>query len=614
MTLQTKTYSSDELDKAIANYSNALNGDMGTNEYIVTAERIDRNFENYGKAIDFFMQYPDVFLDIITPVDSSMTLFPFQRVSLRAKMRKRQTFETATRGASKSWGAFASRYLACMFVPRHTTFVSTDVKEQALSIAKEKIQDDLWVKYPLLANEMIPYKLAGGRMRAPVTSSQNAASYRFSTGARFDVVGVDSARGKRRHSGLIEEVIEQDQVKINEKIIPLMNISRRTALGKLNPNEPFNAQKIFVTSAGYMGTFAYDKMIETLFYMILFPEDYMVIALDYRIPLRHGLLDEKTIREVKASPSFDKDSFEREYGSKWSGEMKGAAFNHSSIVKTRKIKRADYKPRKPISTGYGDEFYVVGADMAKDGSANTAVSVIRVMPGKTGFRYLTVNGYIASSSDYEVVSNELKLTALKYNAKLLVVDTNGIGAAIRDWLNKPSIDRATGRELPGFGIINPPKNSEKDVIKYPTNNIVYEIKANGQSVSDINWFFFSRVKSGAFRMLVPFKTALSDLSKNKSFLELSHRKRQKLLEPYQFCDKLESELLNLDVKEDVNGAGQTGLKLNRRNLNIEKDLFSSVSYAMYGTHLQLEMPHYKKASKKQNKIVDYIMIGSNKRR
>lgn len=608
----TKTFSSNELDAAILNYAKAVDGDMGSNEYIVTPERIDRNFENYGRSIDFFMNYPDVFLDLITPVDSSMTLFPFQRVSLRAKMRKRQVFETATRGASKSWGAFASRYLACMFVPRHTTFVSTDVKEQALSIAKEKIQDDLWVKYPLLANEMVPYRLAGGRMRTPVTSSQNAASYRFSTGARFDVVGVDSARGKRRHSGLIEEVIEQDQVKINEKIIPLMNISRRTALGKLNPNEPFNAQKIFVTSAGYMGTFAYEKMMETLFYMILFPDDYMMITLDYRIPLRHGLLDSKTIREVKASPSFDKDSFNREYGSKWSGEMKGAAFSSTSIHKTRKIKRADYSPRKQTDNEYGEDFYVIGADMAKDGSANTAVSVIRVSPGSTGFRYLTVNGYISSSSDYEVVSNELKITALKYNAKLMVIDTNGIGAAIRDWLNKPSFDKDTGRELPGLGIINPPTSSEKDVIKYRENNIVYEIKANGSSASDINWFFFSRVKSGAFRMLIPFREALQDLSKTKKFLYLPNYKRQKLLQPYQFCDMLETELLNLDVRENTDGAGQTGLKLNRRNNGIQKDLFSSVSYAMYGTHLHIEMPHYRKAHTQKNRLSDYVIIGGNK--
>lgn len=518
-------------------------------------------------------------------------------------MRKRQVFETATRGASKSWGAFASRYLTCMFVPRHTSFVVTDVKEQAASIAREKIQDDLWVKYPLLSNEMIPYRLAGGTLRSPVLSGQAYASYRFSTGATFDVVGVDSARGKRRHSGLIEEVIEQDQTKINEKIIPLMNISRRTNLGNLNPREQFNAQKIFVTSAGYMNTFAYDKMLETLFYMVVYPNDYMMITIDYHVPVKAGLLDIKTIREVRSSPSFDRDSFEREYGSTWSGEVKGAAFSPSSVLKTRKIKLADYKAKK------GEHFYVIGADMAKDGSANTAVSILKVVPGNNSFRYMLVNGFIASSSDYEVVSNEIKRAARDYNAKLVIVDTNGIGAAIRDWLNKPSVDLKTGEKYPGYGIINPPTSSAKDLIRHRENNIVYEIKANGQSASAINWFFFSRMKSGLFRMLVPFRTALERIKDTDNFPYYTRQKQQRILKPYQFADLFELELLNLDIQETNTGSGDSTLRLRRRNNAVQKDIFSSVSYAMYGTHHYMEMNYYKRKHNKKASFTDFYLMG-----
>ncbi len=608
----TKIYTTKDLDQALNNYIDAVEGKSLQNEYVLNTDRVDANFQKFGESIDFFMRYPDVFLDIITPVDSSLMLFPFQRVSLRAKMRKRQVFETATRGASKSWGAFASRYLTCMFVPRHTSFVCTDVKEQAVAIAREKVQDDLWVKYPLLSNEMIPYRLPGGGLRKAVTSAATYASYRFSTGAAFDVIGVDSARGKRRHSGLIEEVIEQDQTKINEKIIPLMNISRRTNRGVMNPKEPFNAQKIFVTSAGHMGTFAYNKMIETLFYMVVYPQDYMMLTIDYNIPVRAGLLDSKTIREVRSSPSFDRDSFDREYGSKWSGEVKGAAFSMASVFKTRKIQMAEFKPRKTENEN-GEDFYIIGADMAKDGSANTAISIIRVSPGVNAFRYLVVNGYIASSSDYEVVSNEMKKTAIRYNARLMIIDTNGIGAAIRDWLNKPSVDKKTGEAYPGFGVINPPTNSAKDLIKYPNNNIIYEIKANGASASAINWFFFSRLRSGSFKMLVPFREALEKLGQQKQFPYLSERKQQRLLKPYQFMDMLEVELLNLDVQESNTGSGESTLRLRRRNNDIQKDLFSSVSYAMYGTHQHIELVHYKRKHNKSNSLRGFVQVGRRHR-
>lgn len=600
----TSSFTNEQLDAALLNFASAVDGASATNDYVLTTERVDLNFEEFGQAIDFFLRYPDVFLDIITPTDSGLKLFPFQRVSLRAKMRNRQVFETATRGASKSWGAFASRYLTCMFVPAHTSFVCTDVKEQAASIAKEKIQDDLWVKYPLLENEMVKYRVAGGALRDSVSSTKMDASYRFTSGSKFDVVGITSARGKRRHSGLIEEVIEQDQTAINEKIIPLMNIDRRTVTGYVNPREQFNQQKIFVTSAGYMGTFAYDKMIETLLWMVLYPEDYFMVSLDYRIPLKAGLLNATTIREVRSSPSFDIGSFKREYDSKWSGEMKGAAFGIKSVQNTRKIRFADFKEKNL----HPEDFYIIGADMAKDGAAKTAISVIRVRPGETSFSYHLVNGYIASSSDYQVVSNEIKHTAMQYNTKLIVVDANGVGASIRDWLNKPGHHHITGEPLPGFGIMNPPTNVEKDLIKYSTNNIVYEIKANGTTSSLINWFFFSRMNSGFFRMLIGHREAVELYGKNKQFPYLDLRKQQSILRPYQFCDKLEGELLNLDILESNTGGGDSAMKLKRRNNSIQKDLFSSVSYAMYGCNQEIEQAYYKKKHRKTNKMTDFVMI------
>lgn len=356
-----------------------------------------------------------------------------------------------------------------------------------------------------------------------------------------------------------------------------------------------------------MGTFAYDKMIETLLWMVLYPENYMMITLDYRVPLKAGLLNAQTIREVRLSPSFDIGSFKREYDSKWSGEMKGAAFGVSTVHKTRKIRYADYQEKKLTP----EDFYIIGADMAKDGSANTAISIIRVRPGETSFNYHLVNGFIASSSDYQVVSNELKRTAIKYNAKLIVVDANGVGASIRDWLNKPGPDHITGEQLPGFGIINPPASIEKELIRYQTNNIVYEIKANAGSASLINHFFFSRMNSGLFRMLISHREAIEMYGKNKQFPYFDLRKQQQVLRPYQFCDKLESELLNLDILESNTGGGDSAMRLKRRNNSIQKDLFSSVSYAIYGSHLEIEQPYYKNKHRKGNKMTDFVMISGS---
>ena len=79
-----------------------------------------------------------------------------------------------------------------------------------------------------------------------------------------------------------------------------------------------------------------------------------------------------------------------------------------------------------------DCFYAICADMAKDGAADTAVGVAKVTPKDHYFTYKFVNLFTISSTDYMVVANTFKKTALLYDAKLLIYDANGIGASIRD--------------------------------------------------------------------------------------------------------------------------------------------------------------------------------------
>ena len=125
-------------------------------------------------------------------------------------------------------------------------------------------------------------------------------------------------------------------------------------------------------------------------------------------------------------------------------------------------------------------FYAICADMAKDGAAETAVGVAKVIPKDYYFTYKFVNLFMVPSTDYMVIANSFKKAVLAYNAQLLIYDANGVGAGIRDWLNKETQDEH-GNILEGLGIINPPTTAEKDVIRYPkTKTICYEIKSGGK--------------------------------------------------------------------------------------------------------------------------------------
>ena len=123
-----------------------------------------------------------------------------------------------------------------------------------------------------------------------------------------------------------------------------------------------------------------------------------------------------------SSPSFDQDSLEREYISRWSGSKSGAVFSPSTISTLRKIVRAETK----ASAELGEDFYVISADMAKDGSADTAVIIYRVQPKEYMFYFKAINLFTINSTDYEVVANELKKTIALYDARLFLYDANGI--------------------------------------------------------------------------------------------------------------------------------------------------------------------------------------------
>jgi hypothetical protein len=150
-----------------------------------------------------------------------------------------------------------------------------------------------------------------GQLRNAFIQGPDYAEFRFSHGGIFDVVG-GTIRGFRRHSGIFEEVIQLDSVFTNEVAIPLLNKPRENSKGKVNPLEP-HGTKIFITTAGYQGTYAYDKLIETLCYAALDPSRYSVLGGTYQIPINHGLLQQDTVRELLSSTTYDRDSFEREF-------------------------------------------------------------------------------------------------------------------------------------------------------------------------------------------------------------------------------------------------------------------------------------------------------------
>lgn len=583
------------IDPEINAYIDFLDSDDQDTTGFLTRARVNENFNKCGEMLNQFMVYPDIFVDLITPHSSHFHLFFYQRIMLRCMARGTATYEYFSRGTSKSFLADLDRYLKCMFVPRHNTTITAGTNKQAAEIAKQKVVDDLWVKFPLLANEMQKRKVAGKVLDA-YKMGKDYVEFNFKNGSSL---GLGNVRGLRRQSLIFEEVIEQDPIKVNEVYIPLLNEPRKMANGLINPYEP-QSQQIYITTAGYQGTFAYDKLIEILCRSVLEPDKYFVLGGSYRIPLSVGLTAQKQIEDVINSPSFSKSSFEREYESRWSDAPAGAAFSSNMISALRQVKVVELKDKITPTQREQGAFYVICADMAKDGSAETAVGVAKVLPKEHYFSFKFVNLLTIPSTDYMVVANTFKKLVLTYNARLLVYDANGIGAAMRDWLNKETQDE-TGALLEGLGIINPPPSAERDLKRYPDDKtICYEIKSGGKIGEQIHWFFFSRMSTGAITFPVKLAEAVNLYQQNKSFAAMSLRKQHEFLMPFKQMDRAEEELKNLDIA-NTSDQMSNSLRIIRRNSLIQKDFFSMFEYLVWAVNQYIELDFYKNRRRNKEK-------------
>lgn len=137
------TSSKNFIEAEIEEYLEFLNNSTQSSPNVVKKARIQENLNNFGNAINTLLVYPDILADIMTPKDSSFSMFFAQRLVLRSMSRSRQSYFTFTRGFSKSFLAFYSRYVNTMLLPRHKSFVTAGTKGQAAAIAKEKVVDDL---------------------------------------------------------------------------------------------------------------------------------------------------------------------------------------------------------------------------------------------------------------------------------------------------------------------------------------------------------------------------------------------------------------------------------------------------------------------------------------
>lgn len=453
------------------------------------------------------------------------------------------------------------------------------MKEQAARIAQANIEA-IWDFFPILMNE-VKYKAFG----------KDYTTLKFQNNSRLDVIPLEnSSRGLRSHSGSVEEVAQPEfkEDKFNEVILPLMANDRIAACGGVDPFE-IHKQITYVTTAGNKQSFAYQKCMEVLYKMAEGKSAYC-IGNSYELPVMYGHLDIKYIEELQESETFNPLSFAREYLSEWTGSSDKSLVHYEDLVACRTLTRYEDK-----HCGDKEARYVLAYDVSRaEGirNANCSLAVFKIIPknNKEYFKYL-VNLYCFEGTHFKEQALFLKQKVEDFKAEVLVVDANGLGAGLLDFLVLETGD------YPPYSVINDDRYDK--YITYRSVPIIYAIKAQNAETknSDMINHFMNVIENHKINFLVPEAIGVNAITGKKK-LEAEEIARLSL--PYINTDILMEEIMNLEYVQSG-----TTTKVKRISKKINQDKFSSVMYGLYWIYLEEQK---NKVQNNEINPLDYLLI------
>ena len=558
----------------------------------LSPERVEAILPVARQYIAFWREYPDLFVDFMVrgtrqeAKDGEFQFYFYQRVFLRSVMRYQYVYAVFPRAYSKSFLTVMAMMCRCILYPGAHLFVTSGGKEQGASILQSKVEE-ICRLIPALGKEI-------DWGRGKTLTGKDKVKYVFKSGSVLDNLAArETTRGQRRHGGVMEECVGIDDAILREVIIPVMAVSRRAKDGTTNEREPLNKSQVYITTAGYKGTYPYDRLIGFLVRMVTQPDRCMVLGGTWRTPVGMGLQSKTFITDQKNEGTYNEASFFREYESRWSGTVEDAFFNGEHFDRNRKLLQPEYEHS---GRSNASAYYVLSVDVGRKG-CDTVVCVFKVSPQAQGSAIKSlVNIHTMTDEHMEDQAIKLKRLFYKYKARTIVLDGNGLGIGLIDYMVK-SQHTEDGDIYPDFGIANDDEGYYK---KYRTQNTeydaVYVIKANAPINTECHANAQAQLSSGKIKFLIDERTAKLKLMGTQKGQKMTPEERADYLKPFTLTSILKEEMMNLrEENEGIN------IILKRANRGIQKDKFSAFEYGLY----YIKQEEDKKKKKKRFNAKDW---------
>lgn len=459
-----------------------------------------------------------------------------------------------------TWGEVISMFIIAVLYPGITMSLTAQTKANAAELLKDKY-DEITRQYPLLKNEMLKPRIA-----------KDDFELSFVNGSRIDVLAnAQSSKGQRRNRIQIEESALIDNFTFEDALKPIVEIGRTTS-GKLGVVDPLelNQQINFFTTSGFRGSDEWARSVQMYKDMVDLKGE-IVLGSGWMLGCWMGRGSNKS-QILKKKRDTGSVAFARNYEEKWVGAVDNQLVDIKKLLKTRTL-------TEPILDNIDNKREIIlGVDVARSANNANNKTVISVVE-----EHHTSNGLIRQLDliNMFLVSNQLNFTAQaclvkkvqkQYNAKIVVVDTNGLGSGLRDELLKPNVDVETGDTYNAWDAVNGDIRSEyreAEPLLFALNSQNKdETKKDGRINSYAIINFIDCVDGQKLRLLEERRDNginLADIDEVKAFI------------PFEQTNALVEEISNLKLKHLTNGEVTVEKVLNK----IDKDRFSSLMYALW---------------------------------
>lgn len=509
----------------------------------------------------------------------------FQQILLWCMMHYNFVMYLAARGQGKTYLTALFCCVRCILFPGTKIVVSSGTLKQANEVLL-KIQDDFMKQSSILRSEI-----------GKCNIGQNDASIYFKNGSWIKTrTSSENSRSARANCIVVDEFRMVDETVINTVLRKFLTSPRQPKY--LQKPEYAHMQErnkeIYMSSAYFKSSWAYRKAQS---YTLNFFDDtkkYFICGLPYQVSVREGLLSRSQLEDEMSEADYNELVQQMEMECLWFGDTDGSLFKFDELTARRRLRKAfpplsfcNDKITIPKLTATGKRILSIDVALMQstkkkknDASAIFINDLIQV--NDTAYQ----SNFVYGETFEGLKTDELGMIVMKYFYEYqctdLVLDTNGIGLGVYDFITKDQICQENGKRYQAMTCINDKDMAERCKVR-EANKVVWSVKANANFNNEICVLLRNGIQNGKINFLIPEQDADSSLKETyKGYFKMSPTEQAKLKMSYIQTTFAVYELVKLD-HEVKNG----NIKVKEVE-GMRKDRYSSIAYS-YWCACQLEL-------------------------